>query len=126
MTPNYIGQAKSYEYDHEVRINSIELRDKEYKIIKPEGIFRILILGDSFVFNYGISYGLGFDVLLEKYLNKNNVDSKYIGFEILNAGIGSYEPYDELKYYQKFLRQLTPDILIFAFYEGSDFSKFRN
>ena len=45
MTPNYIGQAKSYEYDHEVRNNSIGLRDKEYKIIKPEGIFRIFILG---------------------------------------------------------------------------------
>lgn len=126
LTPNYIGQAKSYEYNHEIRINSIALRDEEYKVIKPEGIYRILILGDSFVFNYGIQYGLGFDALLEKYLNQNNVDSKYSGFEVINASIGGYEPYDELKYYRKFLKQLTPDLVIMGFYEGNDFSGLRN
>lgn len=121
LTPNYIGQAKSYEYNHEIRINSIGLRDKEYKIIKPEGTFRILILGDSFVFNYGIPYGKGFDALIEKNLNQNNVDYEYSGFEVINAGIGGYEPYDELKYYRKYLKQLTPDLVIMGFYEGNDF-----
>jgi hypothetical protein len=103
LTPRYVGTAQSHEYDHELRINSLGLRDKEYDVIKPDGTYRILLLGDSFVFNYGIPYGLAFDAIIEDLLNKKSRHSDKIkNYEVINAGIGGYDPYYEILFYKKY------------------------
>lgn len=49
------GVAKRHEDErsYTVETNSRGLRDKEYPHQRPEGSFRVLVLGDSFVFGSG-------------------------------------------------------------------------
>lgn len=77
LSPNYLGMASSAEYEHEIRINSLGIRDKEYNVVKPPETYRILILGDSFIFNYGIPYGKDFASILEEKLNSGELSSTY-------------------------------------------------
>lgn len=122
LSPDYIGTASSHEYRHEIRINSLGLRDREYDVLKPPETYRILILGDSFVFNYGIPYGQDFASILEKELNSGQLSVTYKSVEVINAGVSGYEPYDELKLYRNYLKELAPDLVIMGFYEGNDFA----
>jgi len=49
LVPNSICRFKTKEWDLEFKVNSQGLRDKEYSIQKPAGVYRIIMLGDSFV-----------------------------------------------------------------------------
>src|SRR3989344_7830887 len=60
----------SSEYaDSIVKINSEGLRDYEYRIKKPDNTFRIVVLGDSMVFGYGLDLEDTFPKFLERKLN---------------------------------------------------------
>ena len=67
-------------------INSKGLRDKEYKIPKPDNTFRIIGLGDSVTFGASIDQNDTFLNLIEHELN--NYYDKNI--EVLNAGVSAY------------------------------------
>ena len=41
--------------NRKLKINSRGLRDREYSLQKPPGTKRILVLGDSYVWGYGVS-----------------------------------------------------------------------
>lgn len=54
----------------EGRFNSHGFRDYERTYEKPDGVFRILILGDSYVEALQVALADSFPVLLESYLNR--------------------------------------------------------
>lgn len=65
-----------------VKINSRNMRDKEYPYQKLAGVRRIVVVGDSFVFGWGVEVDETVTELLEtKYLK---------GVEILNMGVSGY------------------------------------
>ena len=39
----------SYKFGHEIVTNSVGMRDREHAVGKQDGVFRILVLGDSFM-----------------------------------------------------------------------------
>ena len=85
--------------------NSLGMRDKEYDIEKPKGIYRIIVLGDSITM-----YGHYTDYL-EDLLNKDFGNK----IEVWNCSIGGHgikDYYHNLKY-----RCLTyhPDMVIIGF-----------
>ncbi|MFC2161908.1 SGNH/GDSL hydrolase family protein, partial [Acidobacteriota bacterium] len=60
------------EYKVIYEINEYGFRDKKHHPIpKPEGITRILLLGDSFTFGQGVSYEQTWPVLIESWLESN-------------------------------------------------------
>lgn len=69
--------------------NNQGLRGRPYQINKPKGIYRILILGDSFVFGSAVNDKETFCYLLEEELNRGLEYKKY---EVINGGIVSYSP----------------------------------
>jgi hypothetical protein len=69
-------------FEIEYRINSKGLRDDETAYEKPEGIFRIVLLGDSYTFGYGVPIEKHFSTLLEGYFQ--NV-------EVINMGVSGLE-----------------------------------
>lgn len=69
-----------------VSINSKGLRDVEHNCEKEEGIFRIVVLGDSFMEAYQVPLEQSFPRLLEKNLNKRS--SKKV--EVINLGVGGH------------------------------------
>ncbi len=91
-------------------INSLGLRDDECSASKPEGVFRILILGDSVAFGNGVQKDETFPNQLEQRLQSTRTPC-----EVLNAGVCGYTAYNELQYYLHRGRDFHPDLVIVAF-----------
>jgi lysophospholipase L1-like esterase len=82
------------DYKMEVRINSIGIRDVEYSVAKPDGVVRIIFVGDSIVFGAGIELDQTMAKLLEKLLNEHTQGG--VKYEVMNWGVGSYGLSQEL------------------------------
>ena len=103
------GKNDSY-VQTSVSINSLGLRGDEVPLRKKNGTIRIIGLGDSVTFGYGIRLEDTFLHVLQDKLNRlPNRASKY---EVLNAGVGA----TGLDYYYYYLSTraniLRPDIVI--------------
>jgi hypothetical protein len=75
---------------------------------------RIAILGDSFVFGYGVRQEARFSNQLEILLRKKNPD-----VAVLNAGVISYSPFLENLLYRGIVKQYKPNLVI-LFLDVSD------
>lgn len=71
------------------RINSQGLRDQETSYQKPAGVFRIVLLGDSRSFGFGVPIEKHFSRLLEDYFQN---------LEVINLGVDGYGIDQELLY----------------------------
>lgn len=90
-------------------VNSHGLRDDEFPVPKPKGVFRILVLGDSVAFGEGVDSQHAFPSRLEIFLQDSQVP-----IEVLNAGVIGYTTYNELEYYLDRGRDFEPDLVIVA------------
>lgn len=94
-----------------VRINSIGLRDREVDVPKLPGVFRVLAIGDSVTFGFGVRVEDSYPKRLEALLNAgaNNGANRV---EVLNAAV----PGTALVSYLKTLREkgpiLQPDLIL--------------
>jgi lysophospholipase L1-like esterase len=111
--PNAQGTLVTTETETEVRVNSAGLRDEEYTLEKPEGVTRIAVLGDSFVWGYGVEQDENFAAVLETRLNEAGYN-----VEVLNFGLTGYGTDQNYLAYQELARDYRPDIVILAFYEN--------
>jgi lysophospholipase L1-like esterase len=100
-------------YGVEVKINSKGLRDYEYSYEKPVGTYRILVLGDSIAFGWGVNFSNIYSKLLEKKLNINNPKEKY---EIINSGVINYQLNEELFYLKNEGFKYSPDLIILGYF----------
>ena len=95
-----------------VRINSKGLRDEEYEYAKPPGVYRILVLGDSFAWGYGVEQGNNFSDQLEELLNKSAAGNLV---EVINAGVSGYGTDQELLLLEREGMKYQPDLVLVAF-----------
>lgn len=111
-------------------INSKGIRDYDYEIPKPEGVYRIVILGDSVTFGAGYKLEQTYPKVLERLLNdfpgekvnsgrdlglKSGTSSGEIKFEVLNAGVCAYNALQKFIFFKSKLIDYQPDIVIFQF-----------
>jgi lysophospholipase L1-like esterase len=94
-----------------VRTNSFGLRSPEVAIPKPDGTFRILLLGDSFTFGFRATGDVVFARRLEERLRSSGLPSA----EVVNAGVLSYCPLLEYLQYRHHLHVLEPDLVVLNF-----------
>jgi hypothetical protein len=87
----------------EYRINSKGLRDDETSYEKSEGIFRIVLLGDSNAFGFGVPIEKHFSTLLEGYFK--NV-------EVINMGVNGFGVDQELIYLRSEGFRYQPDLVL--------------
>jgi len=99
----------------DVQINSQGLRDNEYSLAKPPGVYRILLLGDSTTFGWGVSMTETAAKILERELNAEHVPG-YQRFEVINAGVGNYDTVQEMTCYKTRGRDFHPDMVILAYF----------
>jgi lysophospholipase L1-like esterase len=99
----------------QVSTNSHGLRDREYSLAKPAGVYRIVMLGDSTTFGWGVPEDQTAAKILERELNKT---SSPVGqrFEVLNAGVGNYDTVQEYNHYLVFDRAFHPDLVILQYF----------
>lgn len=94
-------------------INSKGIRDREFEIPKPEGVFRIIVLGDSVTFGTEYPAALTYPKILEKLLNAKTESN--IRYEVLNAGVCSYNAVQKFLLLKHKLLDYEPDMIIVQF-----------
>ena len=101
----------------EFKTNSAGLRDKEYSITKPEDVFRVAVIGDSFVLADGVKIEETFHSLLEERLNKEQGD---ITYQFINFGVSAYNLEQYLAVMKYKAQDYDPDLILVGFCPRND------
>ena len=104
------------ENDHPVtgRINSYGWRDEGWSLLKYNNIYRIAVLGDSFVEAFQIESEHTFLSLTEQKLNKLNKNHD-IKVDLMNFGRSGCTQTEELLILKNCVAQFSPDMLVLFF-----------
>lgn len=105
------------QYGHEVSFNSGGMRDREHQTEKPAGVFRILLLGDSFMEALQVPFERSFPSLLERKLNLAGGR-----VEVINASVSGWGTDDELRYLEQYGLAWKPDLVLVAVTLHNDIS----
>jgi hypothetical protein len=100
-----------------VQVNHHGLRDVERDFAKAPGVFRVLILGDSFVEAMHVPLEVTLPHVLEQQLNGN---AKGARIEVMGAGVSGYGTASELLFFGREGKRYTPDLVVLALYPGND------
>jgi hypothetical protein len=100
--PGQEGIFETPEFRTVVRINENGLRDRPHSYERQNDIERILVLGDSFAWGYGVEESERFSQLLEKSLD----------VEVINAGVSGYSTDQELLWYRNEGIKYETDLVI--------------
>jgi hypothetical protein len=90
-----------------VELNSLGYREKEFDNEKPEGIYRIVVIGDSFAFGQGLPVEERFSNIIEQRLNQHGQQ-----YEVLNISRAGQGTADELVVLKEVVLPLDPDFII--------------
>lgn len=99
--------------DHKpVHVNSHGTRGPEFQVPKPAGTLRILSLGDSKTFGWGLTEAETYSGLLEKMLQRHVGPGRRV--EVINAGVNAWSYGQMLTYLREFGLSYQPDIVVLA------------
>jgi hypothetical protein len=103
LVPDSGGVSEATGRRVEYRINSHGFRGREYDFRKEPGVVRVVLLGDSNTFGYGVPIDRHFSTLLEGY---------YENLEVINLGVSGYGIDQELLMLQSKGIHYAPDVVI--------------
>jgi hypothetical protein len=98
--------------DQPILINSQGLRDYEYSIRKEPGTFRIVGLGDSSLFGWGVPVEDSGLKVLERRLNEQFRPQK---FEVINCAVPGYNTAMEAETFVRKCIEYAPDLVLLNF-----------
>ena len=100
--PGQEGIFETPQFRTAVRINENGLRDQGHSYERQNDIERILVLGDSFAWGYGVEESERFSQRLEEAL----------GVDVINAGVSGYSTDQELLWYRNEGIKYETDLVI--------------
>lgn len=106
------------EYNVPVTINSHGLRDEEIPYEKPAGVFRILLLGDSFAEGMRTDLAQTTAKVLQARLNEMAGAPR---FQVVNAGVGAWGTDQQLLWLRNEGVKYDPDLVLVLFFTANDF-----
>src|SRR4051812_38221913 len=95
----------------DVKINSQGLRDREFPMTPPPGRIRIMMLGDSLAFGWGVQAEQTSSKRLEKMLLDAGHD-----VEVINTGVGNYNTEMEVAYFLERGAKLRPHYVVLNYF----------
>jgi lysophospholipase L1-like esterase len=98
--------------DVRYRVNRDGFRDADFSRPKPQGSFRVLVLGDSVAFGYGVALEQTFPEQLERLLGARVATPR---IEVLNLAVSGYNPYTEAALLDDVGLGLEPDLVLVQF-----------
>lgn len=107
--------AEAFLMGVDVKINSLKLREKDYGFEKPTGVKRVLMLGDSLTFGWGVEFEDTTAKLLEKRLNDSDAQGND-NWQVINAGVGNYNTSQEVSYFFNEGRHYDPDVVVLNYF----------
>jgi hypothetical protein len=100
-------------------LNSRGFRTDEYAATRPPGVFRVVVLGDSFTFD---SYGVPIEQMWHQVLERELAARSGRTVEVLSLSAPAVGPRFELRLWELEGRRLEPDLVVLAFFVGNDFT----
>jgi lysophospholipase L1-like esterase len=107
--PGQEGVFQTPQFRTTVHVNQKGLRDSNHTYDRANNTGRILVLGDSFAWGYGVEEAQRFSQVLQTSM----------GVEVINAGVSGYSTDQELLWYRSEGVKYNPDLLILVF-TGND------
>lgn len=105
----------SCDFRYKVKINSLGIRGDEVKIPKPKDTYRIIVLGDSYTFGWGVD-------ITETWVYQLGQLIQVPGKRVETVNLG--KPGADIHFYMdlayKAVPLLEPDLVIFALLQGDD------
>lgn len=102
--PNTRARHTSAEFDVEIATNERGFRGPSWP--KPRAGKRVLVLGDSFAFGWGVAYEQSFSALLQ---------ARHADWQVVNAAVSGYATDQELLLARKLVPELVPDVVVCVF-----------
>jgi lysophospholipase L1-like esterase len=93
-----------------VRINQAGFRGGPFPGAKPPGVYRIVVLGDSFTFGYGVREHQAYPARLARRLNARTGGRPRV--EVVNLGVPGAGPLDYLWHLEHTGLALQPDLVV--------------
>jgi len=96
--------------------NQFGFCDRDYPLQKTPGVFRILVVGDSFGWAGGLegNYSALLETMFERREGAHKID-------IINGGYPGTHTGEELAMLKKYGLQYDPDLVVLGFFVGNDF-----
>lgn len=98
----------SHRFGHLIRTNSAGMRDYDHSLEKSPGVYRILVLGDSFMEANQVKFEDAFVSLLERQLGGVTGHS----IEVINASVSGWGTDDELMYLMREGLKYRPELVL--------------
>lgn len=93
--------------------NQYGFRDREYPMEKPEGTYRIAIIGPSYVMGWGVADGETLDAQLEGLLaGSSEADAHYV--EVLNISLPAWSISQEAFAIEALAAPFSPDVVLLS------------
>ncbi|MFH0732152.1 MAG: SGNH/GDSL hydrolase family protein [Candidatus Omnitrophota bacterium] len=112
--PNQVAICVGLEWKVKYSVNEYGIREKTNIGKKQDGVYRVLVLGDSFTEGFGIPQDKRYTHLAEILCNKR--DSRKV--EIINAGIRGYNLTQYYLLFQILYGKYNPDLVVIAAVHG--------
>jgi lysophospholipase L1-like esterase len=96
----------------QVRSNSVGLRNDEIPFVKAPDGYRILCLGDSITYGYGVQQDETSEARLQAAL-RQRYPTRWV--EVINGGCPGYSSYQGLEMLKRIGLQYNPDLLVIGF-----------
>lgn len=113
LKPDSIGH---YQDNIPAVANSRGHRDQEFDLEKKPGVFRILVLGDSFTVGANVREEQAYPQILENLLNGRSQRR----VEVINSAVGGWDPFQYAQYYEYYGKYFQPDLVLVGFFVGND------
>lgn len=97
----------------EIQINSHGFRDAEFSHEKPEGVYRIVVIGDSVTFGWLQGQDEIYPEILERRLNETAPAGRR--YEVFNLGVGGYNAAQELELLRSKGMAYHPDLVLVGY-----------
>jgi len=91
-----------------LNINSLGLRNKEFTAKKPEGVFRIIVLGGSEAYGHGLNDGETWSDQLGLLFDKSHPGK----VEVINAAVDGFSSFQALISFSTRLLDFNPDLIL--------------
>jgi len=103
-----VGQIKASRH-----INADGLIDRfDYPINKPNNVFRIIALGDSFTAGLEVDTDKNWSEILEDSLNKSCIKRSVDKFKVINLAVEGYDIQYSLERYKIKGQKYSPDLIL--------------
>ncbi|MDX2223487.1 MAG: SGNH/GDSL hydrolase family protein [Rhodospirillaceae bacterium] len=96
----------------DVALNATGDRNRQIASPKPPGTFRVLMLGDSVTFGWGVDQDRVFAAVVERELNGRTA----VAAEVVNLGVGNYNTAMEVAAALPRLDALAPDLIVLNYF----------